>query len=54
MSKYWVIVDIVPARIYANFSDEMTKMPGIPFAEINDEPNGRKSVAAWLLSAHLG
>jgi hypothetical protein len=22
-------------------------------AEIRDEPNGRKSVPAWLLSAHL-
>ena len=54
VSKYWVIDDIKPARIHANFPEGFTDMPGVPFIEVEDEPNGRKSVAAWLLSAHLG
>jgi 2-heptyl-1-hydroxyquinolin-4(1H)-one methyltransferase len=54
VSKYWVIDDIKPARIHANFPEGFTDMPGVPFVEVADEPNGRKSVAAWLLSAHLG
>ena len=29
-------------------------IPGIPGMKLNEEPNGRKSIAAWLLSAHLG
>jgi hypothetical protein len=28
--------------------------PGIPGMKLNEEPNGRKSIAAWLLSAHPG
>lgn len=54
VSKYWVIDDIKPARIHANFPEGMAEMPDVPFVKIEDEPNGRKSVAAWLLSAHLG
>jgi hypothetical protein len=26
----------------------------IPGMKLNEEPNGRKSIAAWLLPAHLG
>ncbi len=51
VSKYWVVDDIRPARIYANLPDDS---PEMPFAGIRDEPNGLKSVGAWLLSAHLG
>jgi SAM-dependent methyltransferase len=55
VSKYWVVDDIRPARIHAkvppNFLEHFRGFAG---AEIRDEPNGRKSVGAWLLSAHLG
>lgn len=54
VSKFWVIDDIEPARIHANFPPGATQWPGRPQIAVNDEPNGRKSVAAWLLSAHLG
>src|SRR5246127_426240 len=52
VSRYWVIDEVRPARIHANFAD--TNSPEFPFADIRDEGNGRKSVPAWLLSAHLG
>jgi SAM-dependent methyltransferase len=52
VSKYWVIDEIRPARIHANFGD--IDHPEFPFQEVRDEGNGRKSVPAWLLSAHLG
>jgi SAM-dependent methyltransferase len=54
VSKYWVIDEIKPARIYANWPEGYTEVPGAPRMKIEDAPNGRKSVAAWLLSAHLG
>ena len=47
VSRYWVI----DARIHANFAGG--DQPGFPFADVRDEANGRKSVPAWLLSAHL-
>ncbi len=52
VSKYWVIDEVRPARIHGNFGD--TDRPGFPFAAVRDEGNGRKSLPAWLLSAHLG
>ena len=54
VSKYWVIDDIKPARIYAYIADGTGETPGAPRFKVEDESNGRKSVAAWLLSAHLG
>jgi ubiquinone/menaquinone biosynthesis C-methylase UbiE len=54
VSKYWAIDEIKPARIYANFPDGLLEMPGAPRIEVRDEADGRKSVAAWLLAAHLG
>jgi 2-heptyl-1-hydroxyquinolin-4(1H)-one methyltransferase len=55
VSKYWVIDEIRPARIHAkvpqNFLDNFEGFAG---ADIRDEAEGRKSVRAWLLSAHLG
>lgn len=53
VGKYWVIDDLRPARIHANMP------PGhaakAPFGDaLRDEGNGRMSMAAWLLSAHLG
>jgi 2-heptyl-1-hydroxyquinolin-4(1H)-one methyltransferase len=50
VSKYWVIDEIRPARIHANFPDG--PRPEFPFTDVRDEGNGRKSVPAWLLAAH--
>ncbi|WP_255772526.1 class I SAM-dependent methyltransferase [Mycobacteroides abscessus] len=52
VSKYWAIDEIRPAKIYANFNGFE---PGVArgFARHEIEPDGRASVAAWLLSAHL-
>lgn len=52
VSKYWVVDEIRPARIHANFPD--TAPAEFPVVDLRDEGNGRKSVPAWLLSAHLG
>ena len=43
--------EIRPALIYANVPEGIADLP---FGEVRDEPDGRKSVGAWLLSAHLG
>jgi 2-heptyl-1-hydroxyquinolin-4(1H)-one methyltransferase len=51
VAKYWTIDEIRPARIHANLPEGFT---ALPFKDVRDEPNGRKSVGAWLLSAHLG
>ncbi len=55
VGKYWEIDEIRPARIHAQVPDEhagfLEAFGGI---DVRDEPNGRKSVGAWLLSAHLG
>jgi SAM-dependent methyltransferase len=53
VSTYWVIDEIRPARIHANFPAAADGV-GMVFGDIRDEPNGRKSVPAWLLSAHKG
>jgi SAM-dependent methyltransferase len=50
VSQYWVIDEIRPARIYANFPDGPSD--DFPVVDLRDEGNGRKSVRAWLLSAH--
>jgi SAM-dependent methyltransferase len=54
VSKYWTIDEIRPARIHANLPDvvELEESP-MPFADLRGEPNGRKSVPAFLLTAHL-
>jgi 2-heptyl-1-hydroxyquinolin-4(1H)-one methyltransferase len=52
VSKYWVIDEIRPARIYASFP-QAAEGVGMVFGDVRDEPDGRKSVPAWLLSAHL-
>lgn len=54
VSKYWTIDEIRPARIHASLPDvvELEGLP-MPFADLRDEPNGRKSVPAFLLTAHL-
>jgi 2-heptyl-1-hydroxyquinolin-4(1H)-one methyltransferase len=52
VSQYWVIDELRPARIHAKFSDG--GFGELPVVDLRDEGNGRKSVPAWLLSAHLG
>ncbi|BBZ46702.1 SAM-dependent methyltransferase [Mycobacterium parmense] len=55
VGKYWVIDEIRPARIHASVPENfLTHFEGFAGADIRDEPKGRKSVGAWLLSAHLG
>jgi SAM-dependent methyltransferase len=49
VGRYWVIDEIRPARIHALVPDETPMFDGM-----HDEGNGRKSIGAWLLSAHLG
>ena len=51
VSRYWVIDELKPARIHANVPDGST---GFATIELRDEPGGRKSFGAWLVSAHLG
>lgn len=53
VGKYWQIDEIRAARIHAGISDEALAAGGIQWRGIRDEGNGRKSVPAWLLSAHL-
>jgi SAM-dependent methyltransferase len=54
VSKYWVIDEIKPARLYANAPADGTDLSALMGTDFRDEPNGRVSVAGWLLSAHLG
>src|SRR5689334_17023544 len=55
VSKYWVVDEIRPARIHANVPENfLVGFAAFAGADIRDEDNGRKSVGAWLLSAHLG
>lgn len=49
VSPYWAVEEIRPARLYANLSDAAASM----FINVRDEPDGLKSGAGWLLSAHL-
>lgn len=54
VGKYWVIDEVRPARIHANIPTNFTpESPVFDNADIRDEGNGRKSIGAWLLSAHL-
>ena len=54
VSRYWTIDEIRPARIHANIPDDNPMLAEFGGAGIRDEGNGRKSMGAWLLSAHLG
>ena len=51
VSKYWTIDEIRPARIHAVFPDHFEQF--FPVTDVRDEPKGRKSVPAFLLTAHL-
>ncbi len=54
VSKHWEINEIKPARIHANVPAEFSDFEGFAGADVRDEGNGRKSIGAWLLSAHRG
>jgi 2-heptyl-1-hydroxyquinolin-4(1H)-one methyltransferase len=54
VGKYWTIDEVRPARIHANVPEKFLEtFEGFAGADIRDEAKSRKSVAAWLLSAHL-
>jgi SAM-dependent methyltransferase len=50
VGRHWLVDDVRPARHHCRLPDAVPAH----FASINfrDEPDGLKSVAAWLLSAH--
>lgn len=50
VGAYWAIDDIRPARIHANITANFQNFAA---TDIRDEGNGRMSIPAWLLSAHL-
>ncbi|MFE7746092.1 class I SAM-dependent methyltransferase [Nocardia sp. NPDC057455] len=52
VSKYWTVDEIKPARIHGNLPAASSEDPRFRFEGIRDEPDGRKSVPAWLLAAH--
>lgn len=54
VSKYWVIDDIRPARIHGNVVENVAAFMDFAGSGHRDEGNGRMSMPAWLLSAHLG
>jgi SAM-dependent methyltransferase len=54
VSKYWVIDEVRPARIHANVPEGSPMSAAFLDRGLRDEGPGRKSMPAWLLSAHLG
>lgn len=52
VSKYWIVDEIRPARLYAKAPKDFLGVTNI--VEAREEPNGLVSVSSWLLSAHLG
>ncbi len=54
VGKYWEIDNIQPARIHTNIPPEHAGNGPFSGAELRSEGNGRISIPAWLLSAHLG
>jgi 2-heptyl-1-hydroxyquinolin-4(1H)-one methyltransferase len=52
VSKYWVVDEIRPARLYAKVPKDFFGMAGV--VGVRDEPDGLVSLGGWLLSAHLG
>ena len=51
VSKYWTIDEIRPARIHGVFPEGFEEF--FPANDVRKEPNGRHSVRAFLLTAHL-
>ncbi|CAN5569053.1 class I SAM-dependent methyltransferase [soil metagenome] len=53
VGKFWAIDEIRPARIHANVAENFTGFQDFGGTDIRDEGNGRMSLPAWLLTAHL-
>jgi 2-heptyl-1-hydroxyquinolin-4(1H)-one methyltransferase len=53
VGAYWAIDKIQPARIHANVPENFPDFQDFAGSDIRDEGNDRKSIPAWLLSAHL-
>ena len=54
VSPYWVIDEVRPARIHANLPEEaLAGAVDAGASDLRDEGQGRTSIGAWLLSAHL-
>lgn len=51
VSKFWTIDEIRPARIHAVFPEGFEQF--FPVTDVREEPKGRRSVPAFLLTAHL-
>lgn len=55
VGKYWIIDEVRPARIHANVLEHTAeRFRSFAGADVRTEANGRMSVGAWLLAAHLG
>jgi SAM-dependent methyltransferase len=53
VGAYWEIDEIRPARIHANVPENFPDFRDFAGTDVRDEGDGRASVPAWLLSAHL-
>jgi 2-heptyl-1-hydroxyquinolin-4(1H)-one methyltransferase len=53
VGAYWAIDEIRPARVHANMSENFPDFQNFACTDIQEEGNGRMSIPAWLLSAHL-
>jgi len=51
VSKYWTIDEVRPARIHGVFPEGFEEF--FPVTDVREEPKGRRSVPAFLLTAHL-
>lgn len=51
VSKYWTIDEIRPARIHGVFPEGFEEF--FPVTDVREEPKGRRSVPAFLMTAHL-
>jgi 2-heptyl-1-hydroxyquinolin-4(1H)-one methyltransferase len=51
VSKYWTVDEIRPARIHGVFPEGFEEF--FPVTDVREEPKGRRSVPAFLLTAHL-
>ena len=54
VGRYWAVDEIRPAGIHANVPENLREnVKGFAGAGVRDEADGRMSIPAWLLSAHL-
>jgi 2-heptyl-1-hydroxyquinolin-4(1H)-one methyltransferase len=53
VGRYWTIEETRPSRIHVHIPDNYDGFRGFAQDGVRDEGNGRKSIPAWLLSAHL-